>query len=312
MWTANASLPDNGGAWAFVTVNRIQYQSDSGQQQLGTGSVGGHYFGVFYQQADAKPAFNGLPVGDGSWTGLGDWQASRAGAVDATSTDTIWIAYASGFLDENDVVYVNTPQVFAEFTTQYSSNGFTTVTAAVPADPDGWWRRDRLPGGGFTAPVPLFHTDNPWIPVWAEEDFYTRNDDGESKDIDLNLNNVTAIRWTLTPFGRWSADGIPQRPGAVCTDVMPRPPVGWSTTDFNDNGRATTGIYSVSYHESAGLQVHHQNDGSVADFNIPTGSYRSVDYPARAWACALKFIAPNTNDYASGNRAPNLRFPSAL
>ena len=77
---------------------------------------------------------------------------------------------------------------------------------------------------------------------------------------------------------------------------MPRPPVGWSTSEFNDNTRAATGIYSVSYHESAGLQVHHQNDGSVADFNIPIGAYRDTDYPARAWACALKFIAPNTND----------------
>ena len=27
-----------------------------------------------------------------------------------------------------------------------------------------------------------------------------------------------------------------------------------------------------TYHESAGLQVHHQNDGSAADFNIPIGA----------------------------------------
>ena len=295
MWTANA-IPETQGTWAFVTVNRVQYQTDSGEQQLGTGSVGGHYFNAFYQQAAVKPAFNGVPVGDGTWTGLGDWEISRSNAVDASSTDTVWIAYASGYVDENDVVYVNTPQVFAEFATQYSNDGFSTITGVAPTDPEGWWRRDILPGGGFTAPIPLFHTDNPWIPVWAEEDFYTRNDDGESKDIDLNLNNVTAIRFTLTPFGLWSDDGIPQRPGAICTDVMPRPPVGWSTTDFNDNSRADTGIYSVSYHESAGLQVHHQNDGSAADFNIPIGAYRATNYPARAWACALKFIAPNTND----------------
>ena len=64
---------------------------------------------------------------------------------------------------------------------------FSTITGAEPADPDGWWRRDILPGGGVTAPIPLFHTDNPWIPVWAEEDFYTTSDDGASKDIDLNL-----------------------------------------------------------------------------------------------------------------------------
>ena len=155
-----------------------------------------------------------------------------------------------------------------------------------------------MPGGGVTAPLPLFHTNNPWIPVWAEEDFYTTSDDGTSKDIDLNLNNVLAIRFTLTAFGLWSVDGngIPERPGAICTDVIPRPPVGWSTSDFNDNSREDTGLYSVSYHESAGLQVHHQNDGSAADFNIPIGAYRAANYPARAWACAMKFIAPNTND----------------
>ena len=270
--------------------------TQAGQQQLGGGSVGGYYFGAFYQQAADAPAFNGVPDNSGGWSSLGDWHASRGDAVDATSTDPVWIAYASGYVSSSDVTFVNAPQVFAEFSTQYSNDGFSTITGVAPVDPDGWWRRDRLPGGGVTAPLPLFHTDNPWIPVWAEEDFYTRNGDGESKDIDLNLNNVTAMRFTLTSFGLWSDDGIPQRPGAVCTDVMPRPPVGWSTSEFNDNTRAATGIYSVSYHESAGLQVHHQNDGSVADFNIPTGAYRDTDYPARAWACALKFIAPNTND----------------
>ena len=294
IWSATAS------AWGHYWVNRVQYgAAQTGGQQLGDGSVGGYYFGAFYQQAAAEPAFDGLPDNDGAWSSLGDWQASRGDAVDAASTDPVWVAYASGYIDDNDVIFVSSPQVFAEFSTQYSNDGFVTITGAEPTDPDGWWRRDRLPGGGVTAPIPLFHTDNPWIPVWAEEDFYTTSDDGASKDIDLNLANVTAIRFTLTAFGLWSVDGngIPERPGAVCTDVMPRPPVGWSTTDFNDNGRATTGIYSVYYHESAGLQVHHQNDGSVADFNIPTGSYRSVNYPARAWACALKFIAPDTNDH---------------
>ena len=292
IWSANTSA-----LWGHYWVNRVQYgATEAGEQQLGDGSVGGYYFGAFYQQAATEPAFNGVPDNDGAWSSLGDWHASRGDAVDAASTDPVWIAYASGYVNSSDVTFVNAPQVFAEFATQYSNDGFSTITGVAPVDPDGWWRRDRLPGGGVTAPLPLFHTDNPWIPVWAEEDFYTRNGDGESKDIDLNLNNVTAIRFTLTPFGLWSDDGIPQRPGAVCTDVMPRPPVGWSTSEFNDNTRAATGIYSVSYHESAGLQVHHQNDGSVADFNIPIGAYRDTDYPARAWACALKFIAPNTND----------------
>ena len=292
IWAANTSA-----VWSHYWVNRVQYgATEAGEQQLGDGSVGGYYFGAFYQQAATEPAFNGVPDNDGAWSSLGDWHASRGDAVDAASTDPVWIAYASGYVSSSDVTFVNAPQVFAEFSTQYSNDGFSTITGVAPVDPDGWWRRDRLPGGGVTAPLPLFHTDNPWIPVWAEEDFYTRNGDGESKDIDLNLNNVTAIRFTLTPFGLWSDDGIPERPGAVCTDVMPRPPVGWSTSEFNDSSRAATGLYSVYYHESAGLQVHHQNDGSAADFNIPTGSYRDTDYPARAWACALKFIAPNTND----------------
>ena len=293
IWSATDS------SWGHYWVNRVQYgvAAASAGQQLGDGSVGGYYFGAFYQQAAAQPAFSGVPDNDGAWLGLGDWESSRGNAVDASSTDPVWIAYASGYIDSsNDVITANAPQVFAEFSTQYSNDGFSSITGAAPADPDGWWRRDILPGGGFTAPIPLFHTDNPWIPVWAEEDFYTRNGDGESKDIDLNLNNVTAIRFTLTPFGLWSDDGIALRPGAVCTDVMPRPPVGWSTSEFNDNARNSTGLYSVSYHESAGLQVHHQNDGSAADFNIPTGAYRDTDYPARAWACAMKFIAPNTND----------------
>ena len=296
MWAANSTA-----VWSHYWVNRVQYgvAAESAGQQLGDGSVGGYYFGAFYQQAAAEPAFNGVPDNDGAWHSLGDWQASRGDAIDAASTDPVWIAYASGYISSSDVITVSSPQVFAEFSTQYSNDGFSTITGAAPADPEGWWRRDRLPGGGVTAPLPLFHTDNPWIPVWAEEDFYTTNNDGVSKDIDLNLNNVTAIRFTLTPFGLWNVDGngTPERPGAVCTDVMPRPPVGWSTTDFNDNGRATTGLYSVSYHESAGLQVHHQNDGSAADFNIPIGAYRAENYPARAWACAMKFIAPNTNDH---------------
>ena len=250
IWSATAS------SWGHYWVNRVQYgaAAESAGQQLGDGSVGGYYFGAFYQQAAAEPAFNGVPDNDGAWHSLGDWQASRADAVDSASTDPVWIAYASGYISSSDVITVSSPQVFAEFSTQYSNDGFSTITGVAPTDPEGWWRRDRLPGGGVTAPIPLFHTDNPWIPVWAEEDFYTTSDDGTSKDIDLNLNNVTAIRFTLTPFGLWNVDGngIPERPGAICTDVMPRPPVGWSTSDFNDNSRADTGIYSVSYHESAG------------------------------------------------------------
>ena len=294
MWTA-ASIPQPGGAWAFITVNRLQYGTQSSGQQLGSGSAGGYYFGAFYQQAAAEPVFNGVPDNSGSWTNLGDWQANRDSAVDATSVSPIWIAYASGYINASDVVFVNTPQVFAEFSTQYSNDGFSTITNVAPVDPDGWWRRDRLPGGGVTAPIPLFHTDNPWIPVWAEEDFYTKNSNGESKDINLNLSNVTAIRWTLTAFGRWGDDGSPERRGAICTDVMPRPPEGWSTADLNDNTRNSAGLYSVSYHESAGLQVHHQDDGSAVDFNIPIGSYRDTDYPAQAWACAMKFVADDSN-----------------
>ena len=299
VWTA-ADIGDANGAWAFVTVNRVQYgtgQVQTSTQQAGDGSVGGYYFGAFYQQAAVEPAFNGVPDNDGAWLSLGNWQADRGLAVDPVSTDPIWIAYASGYINDSDVIFVSSPQVFAEFSTQYSNDGFATITSTEPTDLEGWWRRDRLPGGEVTAPIPLFHTDNPWIPVWAEEYFYTINDNGASKDIDLNLSNVTAIRFTLTAFGRWSDDDIPERQGAICTDVMPRPPEGWSTTDFNDNGRATTGIYSVYYHESAGLQVHHQDDGSAADFNIPIGSYRATNYPARSWACAMKFIAPDTNDF---------------
>ena len=232
----------------------------------------------------------------GGWTNLGDWESNRSNAIDAASTTPVWIAYASGYINDSNVVFVNIPQIFAEFSTQYSNDGFSTTTNVIPTDPNGWWRRDRLPGGEVTAPIPLFNTDNPWIPVWAEEYFYTINNDGESKPFVLDLFNVTAIRWTLTSFGLWGPDDSgPQRRGAICTDVMPRPPEGWSTVDINDNSRNSTGLYSVSYHESAGLQVHHQDDGSALDFNIPIGAYRSTDYPARAWACALKFVASNSN-----------------
>ena len=148
MWAANTAV-----GWAHYWVNRVQYGvAQTGGQQLGDGSVGGYYFGAFYQQATDEPTFNGVPDNDGAWSDLGDWQADRGNAIDATSTDPVWIAYASGYVSSSDVTFVNAPQVFAEFSTQYSNDGFSTITNVAPIDPDGWWRRDILPGGGFTAP----------------------------------------------------------------------------------------------------------------------------------------------------------------
>ena len=299
VWAGNL-VPATTEGWAFVTVNRLQYvggvsaPASAAQQLADGGTIGGYYFGVFYQQATNQPAFNGLPGETGSWSGLSDWKVSRATAVDATSTDPVWIAYASGFIDDFNVTYPNSPQVFAEFATQYSDDGFVTVTNVAPTNPNGWWRRDRLPGGGVTAAVPLYHAQEAWEPVWSEVPFYTRGSDGTSEDFNLDLSDVVAMRFTVTAFGRWTSEGSPERRGAICTDVMPRPPEGWSTSENNNNERANDrGLYSMYYHESAGLQVHAQDDGSQGDFNIPVGSYRSEGYPARSWACAMKMIAPD-------------------
>ena len=118
------------------TAYSMGWRRKQREQQLGDGSVGGYYFGAFYQQAAAEPAFNGVPDNDGAWHSLGDWQASRADAVDAASTDPVWIAYASGYISSSDVITVSSPQVFAEFSTQYSNDGFSTITGVSPTDPD--------------------------------------------------------------------------------------------------------------------------------------------------------------------------------
>ena len=115
VWVGNL-VPATMAGWAFVTVNRLQYggggvgaPASAAQQLVDGGTIGGYYFGVFYQQAANQPAFNGLPGETGSWSGLGDWKVSRATAVDATSTDPVWIAYASGFIDDFNVTYPNSP-----------------------------------------------------------------------------------------------------------------------------------------------------------------------------------------------------------